>query len=233
MPEQKKNLSFVKPVFSLCTLSPEGQIPPGLPHNVFEMSLKDKIYFNQYPPGEVKNTNFFNDHLQLNISFKDNFRNNDTKPIYFSGIKRKKDGSLIIKYSFTQSGRNLFGINAHKDQKLEESVCKITGLNIYQGTGFVLFDNYVLTNAHLFRDILQGEYLKQDVYGLAQFDCESESNPYTYKFIVVVFDKKDDLALLQLINDQNNNLPPGLLKKNFPRALKWWMLYNFWLSWGR
>lgn len=41
--------------------------------------------------------------------------------------------------------------------KLSKSVCLITGSSIKQGTGFVLFDNYVLTNAHLFEDWVQSK----------------------------------------------------------------------------
>ncbi|KAF3698160.1 Protein FAM111B Cancer-associated nucleoprotein [Channa argus] len=123
---------------------------------------------------------------------------------------------------------NMFGIHCNEDWKVDQSVCKLTGPNIRQGTGFVLFNEYIVTNGHLFEHCMEGQYLKQDTYGWAEFNIGP--NTYIYKFDVIcfLFDDKYDFALLKLIlvnqtysqtDKQIFYLPPGLLNTFSPLPL--------------
>ncbi|KAL3974220.1 Ras-related protein Rab-9A [Sarotherodon galilaeus] len=100
--------------------------------------------------------------------------------------------------------------------ELSESVCLITGSFIKQGTGFVLFDNFVLTNAHLFN-----YWVKSNTPNWREFvnvtvvfnfeDQESDRNNLGAK--VFVGDDKLDYVILKL---ETEKVPPGLLKRFGP-----------------
>lgn len=100
--------------------------------------------------------------------------------------------------------------------KLSKSVCLITGSSIKQGTGFVLFDNYVLTNAHLFEDWVQSKlpncHKSVNVTAVFNFEKhESEKNKINAK--VFFGNKKFDYIILKL---ETEEVPPGLLKRFGP-----------------
>ncbi|XP_063340629.1 serine protease FAM111A-like [Pelmatolapia mariae] len=100
--------------------------------------------------------------------------------------------------------------------ELSESVCLITGSFIKQGTGFVLFDNFVLTNARLF-----DYWVKSNTPNWREFvnvtvvfnfeDQESDRNNLSAK--VFIGDDKLDCVILKL---ETEKVPPGLLKRFGP-----------------
>ncbi|CAI5661077.1 unnamed protein product [Oreochromis niloticus] len=100
--------------------------------------------------------------------------------------------------------------------ELSESVCLISGSFIKQGTGFVLFDNFVLTNARLF-----DYWVKSNTPNWREFvnvtvvfnfeDQESDRNNLSAK--VFIGDDKLDYVILKL---ETEKVPPGLLKRFGP-----------------
>uniref|UniRef100_A0A3Q3IGW0 Serine protease n=1 Tax=Monopterus albus TaxID=43700 RepID=A0A3Q3IGW0_MONAL len=88
---------------------------------------------------------------------------------------------------------------------------------VCQGTGFVLFDNFILTNVHLFRefkDCIEGRNLKDgiDVFALFNYDDpEPKTNYYYFRGEKTLIDIDGDLdyAIIELN-------PEGLLKKFGP-----------------
>lgn len=102
--------------------------------------------------------------------------------------------------------------------KLGKSVCKLIVGQIKVGTAFVLFKNYILTNAHL---LIHDDKLLEDVEIYAQFNYLREiPNSNTFYLQVkktwIDFDKEMDYAILELdVNDQNRKMVPGGLMKLF------------------
>ncbi|KAL7375719.1 hypothetical protein ABVT39_022453 [Epinephelus coioides] len=131
-------------------------------------------------------------------------------------LKREDFGKIQNSFSEVDTVRKLV--------ELGGSVCllKIDLLSvIVQGTGFVLFDNFILTNAHLFKKGFESKindwqkYLKVT----ARFNYEnqdSESNWISFNVkrdVVFRFDLELDYVVLELdLEAQNENVPPGLLK---------------------
>uniref|UniRef100_A0A7N6AER0 Serine protease n=1 Tax=Anabas testudineus TaxID=64144 RepID=A0A7N6AER0_ANATE len=129
-----------------------------------------------------------------------------------------------------ETGRKVLGVSSGKRKevrkllKLGQSVCKVGVEGVCMGTGFVLFDNFILTNAHLFNNYVDGI----DVFALFNYD-EPEPNTNYYYFIskttFIDFDRELDYAILEL-NPQaqipniklkkNKKIPPGLLKEFGP-----------------
>uniref|UniRef100_A0A3B4HCH3 Serine protease n=1 Tax=Pundamilia nyererei TaxID=303518 RepID=A0A3B4HCH3_9CICH len=108
--------------------------------------------------------------------------------------------------------------------ELSESVCllevPINDPFIMQGTGFVLFDNFVLTNAHLFKYWVDSKLPNwhEDVNITAVFNFEkqdSDKNKINAK--VFVGNDKLDYAILKL--ETESQVPPGLLKRFGPVPL--------------
>uniref|UniRef100_A0A3B4TJ87 Serine protease n=1 Tax=Seriola dumerili TaxID=41447 RepID=A0A3B4TJ87_SERDU len=126
---------------------------------------------------------------------------------------RKEDfGKIQQSFSEVHRVRNLL--------KLGESVCKLIVKDVCDGTGFVLFDNFILTNAHLFKDYVDVKKLQLDVDVWALFnydDPEPDTNFYQFSCekTFIDFDVELDYAILKL----NPEVPPGLLKKFGPLPL--------------
>ncbi|XP_074479438.1 serine protease FAM111A-like [Sebastes fasciatus] len=112
--------------------------------------------------------------------------------------------------------------------KLGESVCKVAVQNRVTGTGFMLFDNYIITNAHILKDCFEGEKLKPDINVCALFnydDPEPHMNYYCFQAHCEIYyiEGELDYAILRLnvesqnpstqTNEINVGLPPGLLKR--------------------
>ncbi|XP_026225272.1 uncharacterized protein LOC113168470 [Anabas testudineus] len=174
-----------------------------------ERPTNNHLYLNYIVNGSTS--------LQLFIDIFSYRASNQSKLTYDE--EEKTDSRFINNSKFTYFEKNLFGINIDEDQELDQSVCKVFVPNISQGTGFVFFFNFIMTNAHLFENYTHGDNLNSDVYGLAQFSNEPEQ---TYRFTVKVFDIKCDFALLELSLDHLSkifNLPPGLLKRISPPPL--------------
>uniref|UniRef100_A0A3B4THX3 Serine protease n=1 Tax=Seriola dumerili TaxID=41447 RepID=A0A3B4THX3_SERDU len=139
---------------------------------------------------------------------------------------RKEDfGKIQQSFSEVHRVRNLL--------KLGESVCKL--IDVGQGTGFVLFDNFILTNAHLFKGHVDEAKLQVDVDVWIRFNYD-DPDPYllnlklfSCKKTFIDFDAVQDYAILELnLEDQNLNknieaeeikVPPGLLRNFGPVPL--------------
>ncbi|XP_055762064.1 serine protease FAM111A-like [Salvelinus fontinalis] len=121
----------------------------------------------------------------------------------------------------------------HRVKKLIElgaSVCQVIvdGVQGVQGTGFVLFDNFVLTNAHLFGDnVRRNMQLLVDVS--VKFNYEnpngSDVNVFKAKTLLIDFQYEDkgkhyiDYAILEMDpqnKKQQKKVPPGLLREYGP-----------------
>uniref|UniRef100_A0A8D0CUM5 Serine protease n=1 Tax=Sander lucioperca TaxID=283035 RepID=A0A8D0CUM5_SANLU len=76
---------------------------------------------------------------------------------YQEALNLRKENFGKIQQSFSEVHR------VRKLLKLGESVCKVVVKNVCQGTGFVLFDNFILTNAHLFKGCIEGQKLKEGI----------------------------------------------------------------------
>ncbi|XP_063757125.1 serine protease FAM111A-like isoform X2 [Eleginops maclovinus] len=116
--------------------------------------------------------------------------------------------------------------------KLGESVCKVVVEGYFTGTGFVLFDNFILTNAHLFdKCVEETENLKDAVEVYVLFNYEEEHKNY-HQFKLAqrnICYRHDDLdyAIFELesvghkYNPETKSVteqkvPPGLLKRFGP-----------------
>ncbi|XP_071315981.1 serine protease FAM111A-like [Trachinotus anak] len=144
---------------------------------------------------------------------------------YQKEVTLRKENFGKIQQSFSEVHR------IRKLLKLGESICKVVVKDVCQGSGFVLFDNLILTNAHLFKDHVDEQKMQVDVDVLALFDYD-EPEPHTnyYYFsskkTFIDFDEKLDYAILELNRDgQKPNqkqkpkkikVPPGLMNKFGP-----------------
>ncbi|XP_044197925.1 serine protease FAM111A-like isoform X1 [Thunnus albacares] len=142
-------------------------------------------------------------------------------------LRRKNFGKIQQSFSEVHRVRKLL--------KLGKSVCllKVDCFSVTtQGTGFVLFDNLILTNAHLFNEVtkLRRDNWKKNVKVTAVFnhenpDLETNSQSFNVKdFFVDLGDTELDYAVLELdLEGQTPNqttetvkVPPGLLKRFGP-----------------
>ncbi|XP_047242574.1 uncharacterized protein LOC124881109 [Girardinichthys multiradiatus] len=111
-------------------------------------------------------------------------------------------------------------------QDIGRSVCKIVVHQVSQGTGFVLIDRLIKTNAHLFSGFLHGDKLKDHISVSVVFELEARKLSYAVEKILVDFDEQLDYAVLALIPEgQRANqpstldmveVPPGLLRRFGP-----------------
>ncbi|XP_026225268.1 protein FAM111A-like [Anabas testudineus] len=147
-----------------------------------------------------------------------------TENSYQEELKLRKENFGKIQQSFSEVHR------VRKLLKLGQSVCKVVVEGVCMGTGFVLFDNFILTNAHLFNNCVEGQKLQDgiDVFALFNYD-EPEPNTNYYYFIskttFIDFDRELDYAILELNTQpqkpniklkKNIKMPPGLLKEFGP-----------------
>ncbi|XP_028329789.1 protein FAM111A-like [Gouania willdenowi] len=111
--------------------------------------------------------------------------------------------------------------------KLGESVCKVRVGDVCSGTGFVLFDNYIITNAHLFQNCTDGRELHDeiDVFALFNYvDPEPYNDFYCFEAekLFVDIDSELDYAIVELHpegwkqNGRPMKVPKGLLNKFGP-----------------
>ncbi|KAM9723282.1 serine protease FAM111A-like isoform 2-T3 [Menidia menidia] len=131
-------------------------------------------------------------------------------------ILRKENFVKILK-SFSE---------VHRVRKLLEmgkSVCKIVVGDRCTGTGFVLLDNIILTNAHLFKGCVEGEKVQGDVEVYALFNYEEPEPKTNYvsfraKEKFVDFNTELDYAVLELNPEDQKPNQPGESRK-IPRGL--------------
>ncbi|XP_038163191.1 serine protease FAM111A-like [Cyprinodon tularosa] len=138
---------------------------------------------------------------------------------YQKALKHEKFGKTQQSFS-----------EVYRLQKLLEmgkSVCKIVVSGVCQGTGFVLFDNLILTNAHLFRGHHEGKVLSsgKKVSALFDYDIPQPETRCYYFYAENTFvdiDQDLDYAILKLkpegeklnpkTKEKDIKIPPGLLK---------------------
>ncbi|XP_076581354.1 serine protease FAM111A-like [Chaetodon auriga] len=141
---------------------------------------------------------------------------------YQEVLNLRKEDFGKIQQSFSEVHR------VRKLLKLGKSVCKVIVENVCQGTGFVLFDNLILTNAHLFEGCVEGERLKEGINVFALFnyeDPEPQVNYYRFQLAhrnICYNNVELDYLILELspegqIPNQTTQttqlkVPPGLLK---------------------
>uniref|UniRef100_A0A8C3G4M4 Serine protease n=1 Tax=Cyclopterus lumpus TaxID=8103 RepID=A0A8C3G4M4_CYCLU len=141
---------------------------------------------------------------------------------YQRALDLRKEDFGKIQQSFSE---------VHRVRELIEfgkSVCKVVVVNGSQGTGFVLFDNFILTNAHILKDCVEGRKLKQDieVYAFFNYDVpepHTNYNSYLVKRTLINYSQGElDYAILEIKpEDQMSKatpakVPPGLLDKFGP-----------------
>ncbi|XP_039461011.1 serine protease FAM111A-like [Oreochromis aureus] len=137
-------------------------------------------------------------------------------------LKLRKENFGKIQQSFSE---------IHKVRlllELSESVCFITGSFIKQGTGFVLFDNYVLTNAHLFKYYIDSKLPNwheiANVTVVFNFETQEFKEMNKINAKVFVGDAELDYIILKLEKTEapletESQVPPGLLKRFGPVPL--------------
>ncbi|CAI5660938.1 unnamed protein product [Oreochromis niloticus] len=145
--------------------------------------------------------------------------------LYQEALNLRKENFGKIQHSFSEVHR------VRKLLELGKSVCKVVVKDVSMGTGFVLFDTFILTNAHLFKGYVEGKELQQDVEVYAIFDYEKsepETNLYYFRAenTFTDFDADLDYAVLELNPEgskpnqqtraQNIKVPPGLLSEFGP-----------------
>ncbi|XP_045920869.1 serine protease FAM111A-like isoform X2 [Micropterus dolomieu] len=145
---------------------------------------------------------------------------------YQNELKLRKEDFGKIQQSFSEVHR------VRKLLELGRSVCKVVVQNAWEGTGFVLFDSFILTNAHLFKDCVEGEKLKEGIDVLVFFnyeDPEPHTDYYYFKLADSLINYREndlDYAVLELNPDSQKpnqtpqtkkmKVPPGLLKRFGP-----------------
>uniref|UniRef100_G3Q472 Serine protease n=1 Tax=Gasterosteus aculeatus aculeatus TaxID=481459 RepID=G3Q472_GASAC len=104
--------------------------------------------------------------------------------------------------------------------ELGKSVCKVIVEGKVEGTGFVLFDNFILTNAHLFIDCIEERKLTEDVYFTFDYVEPLPHAKYHYFKLAdrdICYNNDDlDYAIVQIeprSTPDQLEVPPGLLKK--------------------
>ncbi|CAK6979708.1 serine protease FAM111A-like [Scomber scombrus] len=116
---------------------------------------------------------------------------------YEEAVNLRRENFGKIQKSFSEVHR------VKKLLELGKSVCKVVVENVCEGTGFVLFDNLILTNAHLFKDCVEGENLQEGINVFALFnydDPEPRRNCscFTVKNTFIDFTDCLDYAVLEL-----------------------------------
>lgn len=148
---------------------------------------------------------------------------------YQQTLSLRKDDFGKIQQSFCEVHR------IRKLLKLGESVCKVIIPNVCVGTGFVLFDNFILSNAHLFQPCHNGQSLMEGVEVFILFNYEDPEPHNNYDVFqlahtnIFFCNDKLDYAILELNPEGQKfnqtreakkvKVPPGLLKHFGPMPL--------------
>uniref|UniRef100_A0A3B4YL09 Serine protease n=1 Tax=Seriola lalandi dorsalis TaxID=1841481 RepID=A0A3B4YL09_SERLL len=121
----------------------------------------------------------------------------------YEEVSQRKDNFVNFQQSFSEvyRVRNLL--------KLGESVCEVIVEDVGQGTGFVLFDNFILTNAHLFKGHVDEAKLQVDVDVWIRFNYD-EPDPYLLN--LNLFSCKKTFIDFDVVQDYEIKVPPGLLR---------------------
>ncbi|KAJ0003849.1 hypothetical protein NQD34_010063, partial [Periophthalmus magnuspinnatus] len=100
--------------------------------------------------------------------------------------------------------------------KLGKSVGKLVVVGNMSGTAFVLCDRYIITNAHLFKEVMDDDNnLDPNVEVYILFNYTNPVLQNTLHFTshkMIDFDEEQDYAVLELDDPGQNKVPPGLMK---------------------
>uniref|UniRef100_A0A3B3ZYI4 Serine protease n=1 Tax=Periophthalmus magnuspinnatus TaxID=409849 RepID=A0A3B3ZYI4_9GOBI len=100
--------------------------------------------------------------------------------------------------------------------KLGKSVGKLVVVGNMSGTAFVLCDRYIITNAHLFKEVMDDDNnLDPNVEVYVLFNYTNPVLQNTLHFTshkMIDFDEEQDYAVLELDVPGQNKVPPGLMK---------------------
>ncbi|XP_026178275.1 protein FAM111A-like [Mastacembelus armatus] len=149
---------------------------------------------------------------------------------YQEAVNLRKEDFGKIQASFSEVFR------VRKLLNLSRSICRLrivcSSVTVH-GTGFVLFDNYIMTNAHLFTNhaVFQTDDWIANTTVTAVFNCENPDER-TWNFfkgrpsVISLANKELDYVVLKLNPQGQNiskktkkrkiNVPPGLLNKFSP-----------------
>ncbi|XP_063043489.1 serine protease FAM111A-like [Engraulis encrasicolus] len=132
---------------------------------------------------------------------------------YQKDLELKKENFGNIQQSFSEAHRIRMLL------ELGESVCYLSVGTVSQGTGFVLFDKLILTNAHLFDNlVIKDKNIVSNIQIWAHFNYEKPMSNEFYSFTaenkLVDFERSLDYAVLELKAEEHaeEDVPPGLLK---------------------
>ncbi|XP_032375246.1 protein FAM111A-like isoform X3 [Etheostoma spectabile] len=135
---------------------------------------------------------------------------------YQKAVNLKKENFGKIQQSFSEVHR------ITKLLKRGESVCKIDVEDVSQGTGFVLFGNFILTNAHLLNGCVEGQKLKKGIE-MSFFFEDPESKEYYFKLAHRdIYCTQDEIDYVgenynhKTKKHKKMKVPPGLLKSFGP-----------------
>ncbi len=141
-------------------------------------------------------------------------------------LKNKSEVQKFFRAEYGKSIENFLKVKKVKQlMKLSDSVCQIRQGGSALGTGFLLFDRYILTNAHVI-----GESTDVTKVNAAQFtavfgyeDLDSEDSKHSLQLTAYFFGNDDkkrylDYALLELDDVENIAHYPKLLDYYRPNA---------------
>ncbi len=140
-------------------------------------------------------------------------------------LKNKSEVQKFFRAEYDKSVQSFSEVYKIKQlMRLSDSVCQIRVEGSARGTGFLLFDRFVLTNAHVVRDFLESpDKLSSTKYLEAAFDFERLDSKVklvpvnkrlaAYCFITDANNSRLDFALLELDDVDEITGRPGLLSR--------------------
>uniref|UniRef100_A0A3Q3G9A6 Serine protease n=2 Tax=Kryptolebias marmoratus TaxID=37003 RepID=A0A3Q3G9A6_KRYMA len=185
-------------------------------------SVKNAI---EQPDGNISSEEIYELLRQQFLELKEWMESRFPGDSYQKKLDVRKENFGKIQQSFSEVHR------LKKLLQMAKSVCKIQVQNVCLGTGFVLFENFILTNAHLFKGCVEGKNLKDHINVFVLFnydDPEPDTNYFYFTVEKALIDLDDNLdyAILKLNPDgqrsnprtrpKNVKVPPGLLNKLGP-----------------
>ncbi len=140
-------------------------------------------------------------------------------------LKNKSEVQKFFRAEYDKSVQSFSEVKKVKQlMRLSDSVCQIRVEGSARGTGFLLFDRFVLTNAHVVRDFLESpDKLSSTKYLEAAFDFERLDSKVklvpvnkrlgAYCFITDANNSRLDFALLELDDVDEITGRAGLLSR--------------------
>ncbi|KAJ8341869.1 hypothetical protein SKAU_G00341600 [Synaphobranchus kaupii] len=122
-------------------------------------------------------------------------------------LLREEFSNNTDEFSKVRTMRNLM--------EMAKSVCQIIINGEFMGTGFLLFDRFILTNAHIFKGVAPQSNIQVNFHH--EIDITSEHNLPIKQVIASAYGKDEhnclDYALFELDENVTEDLPPPLLKQ--------------------